>query len=192
MQNESLLFIWDSWRRVCYCDPVVPYGSIRDLPQDVKALGTKPHISPSHMGVLIRRLKVLVVEEHSHFQPLMMNLLFCVRGRFTIPLRAYPSILPPTHISFPLRGEWFYFTVFYFKSTATIRAQASEFDPVDPEPVRRLVDDISKQLNLMVMMIRRSQIQKSYLNQGLSNCHITFEVPGTWGEERSMYYSSFI
>lgn len=113
----------------------------------------------------------------------------CQRGRkYTMPVRAYPpSCLP--HTSFPLRGVWIYFTVYYFKSTTRIRAQASEFHSVDPKPFRRMVDDISKHLCLMVMMIRRSQIQKSYLNPGLSNCHITFEMPGTWGEDRNMFSS---
>lgn len=191
MENESLLFIGDCWRRVCYCDPVISYWSIGDLLKDVTVLGTKPHVSPSHecpkqqaegtfwVGAL--SLAATCYGEQG---------VLCQRGRrVTTPVRANQPILLPTHTSFPLRGLWMHFPAYYFKSTTTISIQASVVDPVDPEPFRRMVDDISKQLNLMVMMIRRSQVQKSCLNPGLSNCHITFEMPGTWGEERNMFSS---
>lgn len=157
-------------------------GASENLLWDVKIPGTKPHISPSHMSVLTSRLKALLGEEHSHFQPLVLKILSCVKEAEIHPPRESVPIHLASHarlISSERGVNTFSSLLFQIYN---YNQHSSEFDPMDPEPFRRMVDDISKQLNLMVMMIRRLQTQKSYLNPGLSNCHITFEMPGTWGE----------
>lgn len=156
----------------------------------MKVPGTKPHISPPTRVSWSAGWRHLLGRSTHTSSHLLWSFVLCQSGRrFTMPMTASFFLL--THTSFHLRGVWIYFVVYYFKSAIAISAQASEFDPMDPEPFERMVDDISEQLNLMVMMIRRSQIQNSYLNPGLSNCHLTFEMPGTWEEDRNVFSSMF-